>query len=190
MRRLSVNGAIVRGEEAALSLFDRGARDGGDFSCLGQPLPLGAVAHLTVGGIFILAGLFAFWAGSALKLAIFAPAAPPRRVGFLVAAIVTGRLAEIGWDRSAVGAVAAMLMKILFDAVPAFEADEDGGMTAKINKALKVALKDPEFLKKQQGLGAVVVTDKRTDGAEHKKFVAAEIAKWGPIIQAAGVYAD
>ena len=63
-------------------------------------------------------------------------------------------------------------------------------VTAKINKALKVALKDPEFLKKQQGLGAVVVTDKRTDGAEHKKFVAAEIAKWGPIIHAAGVYAD
>ena len=31
-------------------------------------------------------------------------------LGFLVAAIVTGRLAEIGWDRSAVGAVAAMLI--------------------------------------------------------------------------------
>ena len=63
-------------------------------------------------------------------------------------------------------------------------------VTAKINKALKTALKDPEFIKKQQGLGAVVVTDKRTEPAEHKKFVAAEIAKWGPIIQAAGVYAD
>ena len=60
----------------------------------------------------------------------------------------------------------------------------------KINAALKAALKDPEFVKKQQGLGAVVVTDKRSDAAEHKKFVAAEIAKWGPIIQAAGVYAD
>ena len=60
----------------------------------------------------------------------------------------------------------------------------------KINDALKVALKDPEFLKKQEGLGAVVVTDKRTAPAEHKKFVAAEIAKWGPIIKAAGVYAD
>ena len=60
----------------------------------------------------------------------------------------------------------------------------------KINAALKAALKDPEFVKKQQGLGAVVVTDKRADAAEHKKFVAAEIAKWGPIIQAAGVYAD
>ena len=63
-------------------------------------------------------------------------------------------------------------------------------VTAKINKALKAALKDPEFIKKQQALGAVVVTDKRSDPAEHKKFVAAEIAKWGPIIQAAGVYAD
>jgi tripartite-type tricarboxylate transporter receptor subunit TctC len=63
-------------------------------------------------------------------------------------------------------------------------------VTAKINAALKTALKDPEFIKKQEALGAVVVTDKRVDGAEHKKFVAAEIAKWGPIIQAAGVYAD
>ena len=63
-------------------------------------------------------------------------------------------------------------------------------VTAKINAALKTALKDPEFVKKQEALGAVVVTDKRTDAAEHKKFVAAEIAKWGPVIQAAGVYAD
>jgi len=60
----------------------------------------------------------------------------------------------------------------------------------KINDALRVALKDPEFNKKQEGLGAVVVTDKRVDPAEHKKFVAAEIAKWSPIIKAAGVYAD
>ena len=59
-----------------------------------------------------------------------------------------------------------------------------------LNDALKVALKDPEFIKKQEGLGAVVVTDKRMDGPEHKKFVAAEIAKWSPIIKAAGVYAD
>jgi tripartite-type tricarboxylate transporter receptor subunit TctC len=59
-----------------------------------------------------------------------------------------------------------------------------------INNALKTALKDPEFIKKQEALGAVVVTDKRVEPAEHKKFVAAEIAKWGPIIKAAGEYAD
>ena len=61
---------------------------------------------------------------------------------------------------------------------------------AKLNSALKVALKDPDFIKKQEGLGAVVVADKRVEPAEHKKFVAAEIAKWSPIIKAAGVYAD
>ena len=60
----------------------------------------------------------------------------------------------------------------------------------KINAALKVALKDPEFMKKQEGLGAVVVTDKRMEPAEHKKFVAAEIAKWSPVIQAAKEYID
>ncbi len=60
----------------------------------------------------------------------------------------------------------------------------------KLNDALKVALKDPEFVKKQEGLGAVVINDNRTDPAEHKKYVMAEIAKWGPVIKAAGVYAD
>ena len=39
-------------------------------------------------------------------------------------------------------------------------------------------------------LGAVVITDARVGGAEHKKFVESEINKWGPIIKAAGQYAD
>lgn len=60
----------------------------------------------------------------------------------------------------------------------------------KINAALKAALKDPEFIKRQEALGAVVITDKRVEGAEHKKFVEAEINKWGPVIKAAGQYAD
>jgi len=60
----------------------------------------------------------------------------------------------------------------------------------KLNDALKAALKDADFVKKQEGLGAVVVSDRRTEPAEHKKFVAAEIAKWSPVIKAAGVYAD
>jgi tripartite-type tricarboxylate transporter receptor subunit TctC len=60
----------------------------------------------------------------------------------------------------------------------------------KLNDALKGALKDPDFVKKQESLGAVVVSDKRSDPVEHKKFVAAELAKWTPIIKAAGVYAD
>jgi tripartite-type tricarboxylate transporter receptor subunit TctC len=60
----------------------------------------------------------------------------------------------------------------------------------KINTALKAALKDPEFVKRQEALGAVVVSDGRVNGPEHKKFVEAEINKWGPVIKAAGQYAD
>jgi tripartite-type tricarboxylate transporter receptor subunit TctC len=62
--------------------------------------------------------------------------------------------------------------------------------TDKINAALRTALKDPEFIKREEALGAVVITDARLGGAEHKKFVEAEINKWGPIIKAAGQYAD
>jgi tripartite-type tricarboxylate transporter receptor subunit TctC len=60
----------------------------------------------------------------------------------------------------------------------------------KVNAALKVALKDPDFIKREEALGAVVVTDNRVNGPEHKKFVEAEINKWGPVIKAAGQYAD
>ena len=60
----------------------------------------------------------------------------------------------------------------------------------KLNTALRAALKDPEFIKREESLGAVVVTDARLAGAEHKKYVEAEINKWGPVIKAAGQYAD
>jgi tripartite-type tricarboxylate transporter receptor subunit TctC len=60
----------------------------------------------------------------------------------------------------------------------------------KINGALRTALKDPEFVKREEALGAVIVSDARLGSAEHKKFVEGEIAKWGPIIKAAGEYAD
>jgi len=61
---------------------------------------------------------------------------------------------------------------------------------AQINTALKVALKDPDFIKKQEGLGAVVVNDKRVEPAAHKAFVTAEIDKLRPVIEAAGKFAD
>jgi len=61
---------------------------------------------------------------------------------------------------------------------------------AKLNSALKAALKDPEFMAKQEALGAVIITDQRTDPADHKKFVASEIAKWGPVLAAAKAYID
>jgi tripartite-type tricarboxylate transporter receptor subunit TctC len=59
-----------------------------------------------------------------------------------------------------------------------------------VNAALRKSLQDADFIKKQEALGAVVITDNRLSGAEHRKFVEAEIAKWGPVIKAAGQYAD
>ncbi len=59
-----------------------------------------------------------------------------------------------------------------------------------LNTALRAALKDPEFIKREEALGAVVVTDGRAGPAEHKKFVEAEINKLGTAIKAAGQYAD
>jgi tripartite-type tricarboxylate transporter receptor subunit TctC len=59
-----------------------------------------------------------------------------------------------------------------------------------LNTALRAALKDPEFIKREEAMGAVVITDARLNPAEHRKFVEAEVAKWGPIIKSAGQYAD
>jgi tripartite-type tricarboxylate transporter receptor subunit TctC len=63
-------------------------------------------------------------------------------------------------------------------------------ITKILNEGLKKALKDPEFIKKQEGLGAVVVADKRVEPEEHKKFVAAEMVKIKAAVDAAGKYAD
>jgi tripartite-type tricarboxylate transporter receptor subunit TctC len=60
----------------------------------------------------------------------------------------------------------------------------------KLNAALKEAVKDPVFIKGQESLGASVVADARLTPDGHKKFLEAEINKWGPAIKAAGQYAD
>jgi tripartite-type tricarboxylate transporter receptor subunit TctC len=59
-----------------------------------------------------------------------------------------------------------------------------------LNTALRAALKDPEFIKREEALGAVIITDARLAPAEHKKYVESELAKWGPVIKSAGQYAD
>ncbi len=60
----------------------------------------------------------------------------------------------------------------------------------KLNDALKVALKDPDFVKKQNELGAIVVSDARVTPAGHKAFVASEITKLKAVIDSAGQFAD
>ncbi len=60
----------------------------------------------------------------------------------------------------------------------------------KLNDALKVALKDPEFIKKQEDLGALVVTDNRVTPEGHKAFVGDQVKKLKAVIDAAGQFAD
>lgn len=60
----------------------------------------------------------------------------------------------------------------------------------KLNDALKVAVKDPDFVRKQEAGGASVILDARNDPAGHKAFVLSEVSKWAPVIKAGGVYAD
>lgn len=61
---------------------------------------------------------------------------------------------------------------------------------AKLNTALRDALKDPELIRRQQALGATMVSDDRLDPAGHRKFVEAEMVRWGKAIKEAGEYAD
>ena len=62
----------------------------------------------------------------------------------------------------------------------------------RLNDALKVALRDPDFVRKQDGLGAIVAAqnDPRITPAGHKAFVASEIDKLKVAIDAAGQFAD
>jgi tripartite-type tricarboxylate transporter receptor subunit TctC len=61
---------------------------------------------------------------------------------------------------------------------------------AKLNSALRTALKDPALIKREEALGLTVVTDDRLDPATHRKFLEAEMVRWGKVINAAGEYAD
>ena len=63
-------------------------------------------------------------------------------------------------------------------------------ITKILNEGLKKALKDPEFVKKQEALGAVVISDRRIEPDEHKKFVASEMVKIKAAVDSAGKYAD
>jgi tripartite-type tricarboxylate transporter receptor subunit TctC len=63
-------------------------------------------------------------------------------------------------------------------------------ITEKLNAALKLALKDAAFVKKQEEVGNIIVNDDRLTPEGHKKFVADQINKLGVAIKAAGQYAD
>ncbi len=60
----------------------------------------------------------------------------------------------------------------------------------KLNAALKTALKDPGLKAKFAELGTEPVAEARVTPAALDAHLKAEIAKWGPIIKKAGIYAD
>ena len=61
---------------------------------------------------------------------------------------------------------------------------------AKLNAALRAALKDPELIKREEALGLTVVNDDRLEPAGPRKFVEAEKVRWAKVIKDAGEYAD
>lgn len=61
---------------------------------------------------------------------------------------------------------------------------------AKLNAAIRTALKDPELIKREEALGVRVVTDSRLDPAGHKKYVESEMNRWAKIIKDSGETAD
>lgn len=58
---------------------------------------------------------------------------------------------------------------------------------AKVNAALREALKDPELIKRQEALGITVVNDARLAPLEHKRFFEGEVNRWSQTIKEAGV---
>jgi len=60
----------------------------------------------------------------------------------------------------------------------------------KLNVALRVALKDPLVVSKLKELGAEIVPDAKQSPAGLADWLRSEIDKWGPVIRAAGTYAD
>ena len=60
----------------------------------------------------------------------------------------------------------------------------------KLAQALQAALKDPKVIERFADLGTEPVAQDRATPAALDQHLQAEIARWKPIIEAAGVYAD
>ncbi|MGH8812766.1 MAG: tripartite tricarboxylate transporter substrate-binding protein, partial [Advenella sp.] len=57
----------------------------------------------------------------------------------------------------------------------------------KINAALRVALKNPELIKRQEALGISIVNDDRLSSEGHRAFFEKEAARWAGVIKQAGI---
>ena len=66
----------------------------------------------------------------------------------------------------------------------------DAAIVNRLSGALQVALRDERLVARFAELGTVPVSQDRATPAAHRAYWQADIAKWRPIIQAAGQYAD
>jgi tripartite-type tricarboxylate transporter receptor subunit TctC len=60
----------------------------------------------------------------------------------------------------------------------------------RLNAALRHATRDAQFRQRMAEMGAEVVGDVRATPAGHRQFLTAELARWTPILRAAGEFAD
>jgi tripartite-type tricarboxylate transporter receptor subunit TctC len=60
----------------------------------------------------------------------------------------------------------------------------------KVNAAVRAALKDPTVMQRMSELGAEIVPEAKLSPEGLRSWLKAEIDRWGPVIRAAGVYAD
>ena len=63
-------------------------------------------------------------------------------------------------------------------------------MTEKVNAAVRAALKDPVVMARMAELGAEIVPDAKLTPDGLRSWLKQETERWGPVIKAAGVYAD
>ncbi|MFC3126919.1 tripartite tricarboxylate transporter substrate-binding protein [Pseudoroseomonas globiformis] len=66
----------------------------------------------------------------------------------------------------------------------------DAAIVNRLSAALQVALRDPRVVERFADLGTTPVTQDRATPTAHETFWKADIAKWKPVIEAAGQYAD
>lgn len=120
---------------------------------------LGFRRGIAAAGIYVLLGVFGlpFFALNRTGIEVIWGASGGYLIGFVVAAAIVGRLAELGWDRKIVGAIGAMLIAnaaIYVIAVPWLavtagygpeEAFQKGFLTFVVGDAIKLALAAAAF---------------------------------------------
>lgn len=63
-------------------------------------------------------------------------------------------------------------------------------IVARLNGAVRAALKDPQFVARMKELGAEIVPEAKQSPEGLRSWLKAETDRWSPVIKAAGVYAD